>query len=369
MSRLTANINPALLIWARQTAGYESHEIALKLGISEAEYLSWERSGTNIPFGKLKSISTYYKRQVAAFFLQEIPEKKRKPNDYRNLSTQDSKFSRKMLLTLRRAYQIQEAALELEGEFYWKEKSSWVKELETEEISISKKSLINWLRNKIELNIEHQISIKDPRVFYNHIRKQIEEKLGILILQFSFPMNEAHGFSLINANPFVIVTNSNHTYTGRVFTILHELAHILNHQSGICFIEQYDTVYDVEVACNTFAAEFLVPDEYVVSVDSLSQISHYSNKLNVSREAYLRRVKEKGLVSNSSFFEFLAEIHETYANIKNQGGYAPPELKSKASRGPTFFNLVLEGIAKNKINYSEASQLLDLRINRIINEL
>lgn len=369
MSRLTANINPAILAWARKTAGYESYEIAIKLDISEAEYLRWERSGTNIPFGKLKSISTCYKRQVAAFFLQEIPEQKKKPNDYRNLSSIDSKFSKKMLLTLRRAYQIQEAASEIEGELYWKEKNSWVKELENEEIQISRKSLINWLRNKIDLNIEQQISIKEPRLFYNYIRKQIEENLGILILQFSYPMNEAHGFSLINANPFIIVTNSNHTYTGRVFTILHELAHILNHQSGICFIEQYNTAYEIEAACNTFAAEFLIPDEYVVSVESLSQISHYSNKLNVSREAYLRRVKGNGLVSDRSFFEFLEEIQETYTNIKNQGGFAPPELKSKASRGPTFFNLVLEGIAKNKVNYSEASQLLDLKINRIINEL
>jgi Zn-dependent peptidase ImmA (M78 family) len=112
-----------------------------------------------------------------------------------------------------------------------------------------------------------------------------------------------------------------------------------------------------------------VPDRHVIPVDSLAHIVKLSNKFNVSREVYLRRVKESGLISNTLFFDLLEEIKASYAKMKEPGGFAPPEVKSRASRGPTFYNLVLEGLNTNRINYTDASQLLDLKINRILSEL
>lgn len=45
-----------------------------------------------------------------------------------------------------------------------------------------------------------------------------------------------------------------------------------------------------------------------------------------------------------------------------------PEVKSLAQRGTTFYNLVFDALDKKKINYSDASSALGLRINRLINE-
>jgi len=46
-----------------------------------------------------------------------------------------------------------------------------------------------------------------------------------------------------------------------------------------------------------------------------------------------------------------------------------PEVKSKASRGETFYNIVFEAINASHINYTDAAHALGLRVNRLLNEI
>ncbi len=96
MSRFNVNINPKVLKWAREEAGYDLSEIAEKNDISIDEYKIWEVEGENIPFSKLKTVAEQYKRQLAVFFLPEVPEKISKPIDFRNLAppTKETKQKR-----------------------------------------------------------------------------------------------------------------------------------------------------------------------------------------------------------------------------------------------------------------------------------
>jgi len=86
MNRVELNINPQVLRWAREEAGYGPLEIAGKIDIGTERYKSWEKEGKNIPLGKLKLIANSYKRQLAVFLLPSVPDKISKPNDYRKLS-------------------------------------------------------------------------------------------------------------------------------------------------------------------------------------------------------------------------------------------------------------------------------------------
>jgi len=95
MSQVQININPQILKWAREEAGYDANEIAKKVDIDIDRYILWEKNGTNIPLGKLKNLANSFKRQLAVFLLPTVPEKLIKPNDYRNLNPADSKLSKK----------------------------------------------------------------------------------------------------------------------------------------------------------------------------------------------------------------------------------------------------------------------------------
>jgi Zn-dependent peptidase ImmA (M78 family) len=365
MKRISVNINPIILKWARLEAGYNISEVAYKLPINNEIYQNWEIEGKNIPLGKLKDLARYYRRQIAVFFLQNVPDEIKKPKDFRNLSPEQSKLSKDVLLILRRVNRLQKIAFELKDKGYWEKRYHWINEFKKNEPH----DLAKWIRNKLEVNINKQLSWKKDYEAYRNWRIQVEDKLGILIFQFSMPLEEVNGFCLTNNFPYVIITNSNHPYTGRIFTIFHELIHILRHESGMCLIDNINKNQKDEWECNALAAEILIPVNTLIQTDSLDEIKKYASELNVSREAYLRKLKEENLISDIKFFSILDEIRSTYKKRKSKDGFVLPEVRSKASRGETFFNMVLEAVTNNQINYSEASNALDLRINRLLNEL
>jgi len=126
MNRVEININPLVLRWAREEAGFDMSEIAEKVDIESDRYKLWEKEGKNIPLGKLKTIANAYKRQLAVFLLPDVPAKINKPKDYRNLSPADSKLSKKILDIIRDVTYFRETALELQGESYWKSRYEWL---------------------------------------------------------------------------------------------------------------------------------------------------------------------------------------------------------------------------------------------------
>ncbi|MBX9784087.1 MAG: ImmA/IrrE family metallo-endopeptidase [Chitinophagaceae bacterium] len=367
MNRVEININPLVLRWAREEAGFDLSEIADKVDVDSNKYKLWEKEGKNIPLGKLKTIATAYKRQLAVFLLPDVPEKLNRPKDYRNLSPTDSKLSKKVLDVIRDVTYFRETALELKGESYWKSRYEWPDKAKK---SIKDgNSYSKYLRELLDISIEEQLSWKTESLAYKNWRKVVEEKLGILIFQFPMPMNEVQGFCFTDKLPYALVTNSNHSYTGRIFTIFHELAHILRHQSGMCLHEKATEKQKEEWECNTFAGKFLAPSNMIETAEELNDIKLFASKLNVSREVYLRRLKEEKLISDMKFFKLLSQIKSTYKITPKKGGFVKPEVKSKATRGETFFNMVLDAMYNNQISYTKASNALNLNLSALMNEI
>ena len=365
MTRMYVNINPAVLQWARTEAGYKINEIAKKLRVDIERYRSWETEGKKIPFGTLQKIANYYKRQIAVFFLDEVPESFPKPKDYRNLLPDRSQLSPKSLLALRRSTYLQEIARDLEGVDYWKKRLEWLHEIQKIKNEIES---IKHLRQLLDINVNQQLKWKSENEAYKNWRRVIEDKLGILIFQFSMPLNELHGSCLTDNIPYVIVTNSNHSYTARIFTLFHELAHIIRNQSGMCLVDRIEQDQKEEWACNSFAGRFLVPVEYIVPTDNLKEIASYAKKFKVSREVYLRRLKEEGLIPDAKFYTLLDEIKASYKKNNPPKGFVKPEVQSRTSRGETFYHLIFEALNANKINYTDAAHALGIKVNRLLNE-
>jgi transcriptional regulator with XRE-family HTH domain len=78
-------INPKLLRWAREECGYSPTEIAGRIHVDQKQYTAWENSGTGLSLSDLIALSKVCKRQIAFFFLPNIPPKTKKPTDFRNL--------------------------------------------------------------------------------------------------------------------------------------------------------------------------------------------------------------------------------------------------------------------------------------------
>ncbi|MBI1781605.1 MAG: ImmA/IrrE family metallo-endopeptidase [Sphingobacteriales bacterium] len=367
MSRIDVNINPGILKWAREEAGFDLSEIADKVNIAVDVYKLWEKKGKNIPLGKLKTIASQYKRQLAVFFLPDIPEKIKKPKDYRNLEPTKSKLSKDVLIVMRDVSYFRQTALELQGETYWKIRYNWLNEID--KIKTDNNELSKWLREKLNISIEEQLSWKSDNEAYRHWRSAVENQLGILVFQFSMPLNEVQGFCFTESLPYSIVVNSKHSYHGRIFTIFHEIAHLVRHHSGICLIDNVNEKQQEEYSCNSFAGKFLIPNASLIPTEDLEEIQTYANKLRISREVYLRRLKEEKQIPHEKFFILLKKIQATYKPVNRKGGFRiKQEVLSRASRGDTFYNMVLDALNQNRISYTQASTMLDLKISKVLNE-
>ncbi len=369
-------INPGLLQWAREEAGYKIDEIAAKLKIKPERYTNWEQTGIDIPLGKLKEIARRYKRQLAVFLLPNAPPKIKTPKDFRNLSLQHGGLSKEVKLALRRAVKYQDLALELQGEEYWNSRNSWLKDVEY--ILRSQSSFINppifdWLRNKLKIDLKTQKNFSNAGKALKSWLYSFERELGIFVFQFPMPMDEVHGFCITDKLPYAIVLNRKHSYTGRIFTLFHELAHILKHESGICFPEIISDIRGDEYDCNRFAAGFLVPDDEVEPVSNLDDSKHFADIFKVSSEVILRRNLEMKYLSKKKFDKLLIQLKEQYLPIlsiskKKKGWSEHPILRSQHTRGEMFYHLIMDAFHSNRIDHNTASDSLDLAFKYLVND-
>jgi Zn-dependent peptidase ImmA (M78 family) len=352
---LNIRVNPKLLEWARREAGYSIDEIASRLDVDPEEYSSWEETGIDIPWGKLKEISKHYKRQIAVFFLPESPPDTKKPSDFRNRSLAGSQLSKKTLLVIRRAQKYLNISSLLFDHEYWDRRYRWMREVTSPDE----------LREKLQIKVADQQAYKFHSEAFKAWRNAIESQLGIFVFQFSMPFEELQAFCLSDTPPFAIVVNSKHTYNGRMFSLFHEIAHILSAQSGICYPDNLDDNQQIEFACNEFAGKILLPDEDVPPVASLDELTFYSNRFKVSREVILRRNLERGYISRPDFFSLLAEVRRLPIP-KGGGGPATPVEKAQASRGQMSFNIVVQAVQNNRLDFNTASDALGLKLNYLM---
>jgi len=368
-------VNPLILQWARTEAGYEPGEIADKLGIKPSRYENWEDNGKNIPLGILKSIANYYKRQLAVFLLPKVPPKLNKPKDYRNLALSSAGLSPETLLAVRRTHHYIELGREILDINWWHKQYQWVQE--TQSIAKKDKTVLNeelfgWLRAKLKIDIERQTKFRGYDAAFKHWRNAIENELSIFVFHFPMPDKELDGFCYAEDEPpYAIVVNSNSKKPRKIFTLFHELAHIFKHQSGICLPDIASEQQGVEYECNDFSGKFLVPDSHVYPADNIDELTELARSFWVSREVYLRRNSERNFITRNKFFTLLKEVRAQVTPPKkklDKPTIIKPTIRSKSARGEMFYNLIIDAVTDNKIDYTTASDALDLGVTHIISE-
>ena len=363
------NINPKILAWARIESGLEIDEVLSALEIDHPTYQLWEKFGNNVPFSKIKTLAKIFQRQTALFFLPSVPEKSKRPMDNRNLNDFNARLSPETLLSVRRAGRYSELLNSINAESYYQNIYKWIgefKEVFYNPKRIDREEICVWIRGKIGISVDAQVSSQSQSQIYKMWRAAFEEKLGIPTFQFKMPAQEIQGFSLNDQAPYCIVVNNKHSVTGRIFTLFHELGHLLKRQAGICFPEKVPDNQILELECNAFAGMLLIPREIVKPLDSADAIFTLSNKLKVSSECYLRRLRGLDLIDDRRFFNLLSEIRDRAKEPSKAFGRATNIEKAINSRGQHLFDSVIGAAGKNKISYGLASDILGVKINHLL---
>ena len=203
------------------------------------------------------------------------------------------------------------------------------------------------------------------------LTKKFQKNLGIFVFQFPMPEEDLDGFSYaFDEFPYAIVVNNQNAPVKKIFTLFHELGHILKHDPAVCKNTFNDSL-PVELECNNIAGKFLVPKDLLVKTESIDEIFSLASTFNISGEVYLRRLSEEKKISKTTFFELLGLVRERSNSFKKkrpkekQEGGPSMIVQSKSTRGSKFFDVVATAATDGKISYSAASDLLGLKIGNI----
>lgn len=186
-----------------------------------------------------------------------------------------------------------------------------------------------WLRTDyLKVPIEEQLSWSSPADAFRRWRALIE-RLDVLVFLYPLGEHSARGFSFATEPPPVIGVSTTWHASVRVYTLFHELGHILTRTSSSCFEETAErpTEDPTERWCETFAASFLMPRQEVqrliaprTSVDPISSATWLANRLSVSRKSALLRLVEIGAAQWSDFRRL-----ESRFEHKSRGGPPDPD--------------------------------------------
>jgi len=209
------------------------------------------------------------------------------------------------------------------------------------------------------------------------------EAAGILTFQVAdVETNEARGFSISERPLPVAVANVKDAPRGRIFTLLHEVAHVMLNESGLCDIAEdhrgNSPTAQVEIFCNRVAGAALFPRTEFLATDVVRQhtkkdprwtdfeLRELSREFGGSREAALVRLLGLELTTWDYYLEKRAEFYRKYQQAQEKTkGFAAPHTVAISNAGPTFTRLVLEGLNLNKITISDFSDYLQIRVKHL----
>jgi len=359
MAKYNAHINHEMLIWAREMIKLSIELAAKKIGVKMERLESWEKGEAFPTVKQLYKIANVYKRPFALFYFP-IPPKHFKPlKDFR-------KFHHQYTFTENEEYVLQKELLlfqqkrQIALDLY--------EQLDTDAPQFKLKGTVNQSSEKlagkiiqyIGINHNEVVDIKPGYDALNYWKKLLESR-GILVFQTSgVPLHIMRGACVAKDILPVIIINSSDTQNGRIFSLFHELVHIVLRENGISNFRYSDRkLYDqVEVYCNQTAAEVLVPTHTLLeslvvrshnshesqwTADELRKLSH---RFCISREVILRRLLTLGRTTNAFYQDY--RDNQTYGTKKVSfgGDYYRNKI---AKNGGLFLNLVLQGYYQEKL--------------------
>lgn len=153
-------------------------------------------------------------------------------------------------------------------------------------------------------------------------------------------VDEFRGFALADAYAPLIFVNGADAPTAKVFTLVHEFAHLMLGSEGVSSADaasEEGATPEIETACNRLAAEFLVPGAILTALWStmsgpLGEIfQKLATRFRVSPIVVGRRAMDLGLVKRAEFFNFHAEYRRAWE------GREPTEKKKGT---PSFYTVI-----------------------------
>ena len=344
---------------------------------------AWERGEAAPTYIQLECLAyEIYRRPIALFFFPEIPEEEAVERTFRTLPEQElQRMPSRILYLLRRAKVFQLNLVELYDGMNPANRQI-LRDLNFAP-SVAVTEMAQQVRSYLGVTLGDQQSWGDADDALKRWRTVLEDH-GVFVFKDSFnPPGKKKadsvesffsGFCLYDTDFPVIYVNNNKAKNRQIFTLFHELAHLLMHTGGV------DTRQDdyieyltgdnrrIEILCNRFAAEFLVPSGDFQARQAGKPIhdgaiGEWAGLYGVSRETILRRLLDWGRVSQQDYEEKTRQWRKERKESSGSGGNY--YLTRGAYLGEKYIEAVFSSYHTGKVSLEQAADYLDVKTRNV----
>lgn len=316
-------VTPAVVQWARERSGYSIEDAARHF----KKIAAWEAGEAFPTYVQVEDMADRFKVPVAIFFFPKPPEVPPLEKSFRTLTAEDfAAIPRRVRLFLRQGQAMQLNLAELN------DGKNPSQRLITRDLDVTPNTSLDKIAAEVRaylgVSIDEQAAWKNVEEALEKWREVFATKAGIYAFKDAFRAPNYFGFCLYDDEFPVIYINNSSAKSRQIFTLFHELGHLLFHTSGIDLLDDPflkhlgDAEQKIEIICNGLAARVLVPDDVLdkmlkgVKIGRLAA-SQLANHFNVSREVIYRKFLDRGLIEAD---EYVAAAKEWAAQMKKPEG-------------------------------------------------
>lgn len=379
-----ALVERSVLRWARESIGLVPVAAARKIGVPDDRVAAWESGEATPTVAQLRKAAEAYKRPLAVFFLPEPPEGFDVMRDFRLLAdTEGSAWSPELHAEYRRALDQRDSTLDLAELDESPIPSDW-------KIDLGRENDPEQIASQIRERLLLVSPLEYPRgsaTKYDHLNfwTAALEQAGVLVLATSggqVRVNEMRAFSLYFDSVPVIMVNGSDSVRGRLYSLLHEYAHLVLHTGGLCDVVTDANTYSVdrslEAKCNAVAAAALLPRDRTLTVAESIQkqpgfegwtypsLRDAAAPFGVSAEAFLRRLLTLGVVSRTFYQsrreDFLSSYEREESHLPSGGNWYRNRARDL---GKGFVRRIADARRRRVIDSYTAATFLNVKVDQI----
>ena len=354
--------------------GLSLEEVSRRLKKSEETLVEWEDGSESPTYAQLEYLAyNVYKCPVAVFFFPEVPEEDTPRVDLRTLPEFVIEDLPSELIKMYRKAKVYQINLR---ELYDNEPTNESPILVGKELSFTMDmfGFVSEIRNYLGLSVREQTRWATYDEALKTWRERLEQH-GVFVFKDAFKNDDFSGFCLYDERYPIIFVNNSMPKSRQIFTLLHELAHLLFKSGSIdvqargFFRRLTGDFSRLEVKCNEFAGEMLLPTDVLLreTLDvEETTVADLAQKYKVSREVILRKYMDLGLIDEDRYREWADQwIDEAKRKKEDQSPGGDYYYTQKAYLGDTYINLAFSKYYKNQISLESLADYLGMSVKNV----
>ncbi len=362
-------ITPAVLTWARERAGYKLEDLAAKPNLRKIA--EWESGGLGPTYRQLEKISKTLELPMAVFFFPEPPDLPPIAETFRTLgSAQFDEIPPQVRLLLYKARAFQNGLVELN-----QGRNPAEREIVREIVLDRGEPLASGaarIREFLGVPLDEQFEWRDADTALKTWRSAFY-RVGVTVFKDAFGADEFCGFSLYDLEFPVIYVNNSNVKTRQIFTLFHELAHLLHRTSGVDRQGGFEHPLasehsETERRCNALANAILVPataleGEFSQGSQPRAEAERLAKRFSVSREVIYRNFHDRGWIEQAEYESAATEWTAQVRTNRSPGGnYYRTKIRYL---GEEYISLVLSRFYQGQFEDDELANHLDMKLGNV----